>query len=360
MVAGQATVAMRGGIRFISLYLRHSEGMSESNREILEAAAAFLASVSGPWVVAADWNITPQVLEQSRWPELVGGKIHTPDGPTCAAKCYDYFVVEKGLSTAVAGVVRITDAGTYPHIPTRLLIRAADCRRKIRRLVKPPYIPARLPAGPLGEAESRRRDANTTSRKCAGGGAQLEAVPQLPDVDAAAQRWTEEARRDLTGWFGPDITKRIGHYFRWEPAIKRCQLPHASFTETAVVEVNCSILVSEIQISFFSRLLTTNFTLFRSQSRCFLKFPIQRLPSRTLSRDPTPDQPFRERFAINTVLFTVLFKWSEHTLPLRFEVIVKGDSTSTPPDAGDSSPFSWATACQNLQCHHCRPLFKPK
>ena len=47
MAAGQATVAIKGGIVFVSLYMRDSEGLSEKKREILEAAAAFLASTAG-------------------------------------------------------------------------------------------------------------------------------------------------------------------------------------------------------------------------------------------------------------------------------------------------------------------------
>ena len=145
MIAGQATVAIKGGVSFVSLYLHDSEGLSEKNLEVLEAAAAFLASIRGPWVVAADWNMTPETLTASGWPELVGGRLHVPAGPTCGTKCYDYFVADRGLSKAVAGVVRITDAGTNPHIPVRLLVRAADCRRKLRRLVKPPFVPGRIP-----------------------------------------------------------------------------------------------------------------------------------------------------------------------------------------------------------------------
>ena len=134
MIAAQTTVAVRGGITVMSLYLHHSEGLSEANKLILEAAAAFLATVRGPWIVAADWNMTPETLAASKWPDLVGGVIRAPDGPTCKTNCYDYFVVDARLNTAVHGVVRITDAGTHPHVPARLLVKASDCRRKVRRL----------------------------------------------------------------------------------------------------------------------------------------------------------------------------------------------------------------------------------
>ena len=73
MMAAQATIAINGGITVMSLYLHHSEGLSEANRHILEAAAAFLATIQGPWIVAAGWNMLPEVLIASKWPELVGG-----------------------------------------------------------------------------------------------------------------------------------------------------------------------------------------------------------------------------------------------------------------------------------------------
>ena len=51
-------VAIRGGILFVSLYLRHSEGMSDANKAILEELAARLAAHTGPWLVAGDFNMT--------------------------------------------------------------------------------------------------------------------------------------------------------------------------------------------------------------------------------------------------------------------------------------------------------------
>ena len=82
--------------------------------------------------------------------------MRAPDGHTCGANCYDNFVVDARLNTVVHGVARLADAGTNPHVPVRLLIKASECRGKVRRLVKPPHVPGRLPHGPLNDDASTR------------------------------------------------------------------------------------------------------------------------------------------------------------------------------------------------------------
>ena len=51
-----------GGCTVISLYLRHSEGLSPENKTILEKLAAALSLVEGRWIVACDANMPPDVL----------------------------------------------------------------------------------------------------------------------------------------------------------------------------------------------------------------------------------------------------------------------------------------------------------
>ena len=91
----------------------------------------------------------PATLAASKWPDMVRGVIVATDLPTCFSNTYDYFVVSKGMSEAVAGIARIEDAALYPHHPVRLLIKSDARMFLTRQLVKPERVPGSLPCGPL-------------------------------------------------------------------------------------------------------------------------------------------------------------------------------------------------------------------
>ena len=77
---------MRGGLYVVSVWLRDSEGLSPGNLDLLQLLARVLINLKGPWVVAADWNITPEVLVKAAWLRMVGGHIHANSAPTCNDK----------------------------------------------------------------------------------------------------------------------------------------------------------------------------------------------------------------------------------------------------------------------------------
>ena len=66
--------AARGGIHCISLYLKDSVGIA-ANLELLQMAAALVKSLDGPWIIAGDFNATPQALAAANWPRILGGTI---------------------------------------------------------------------------------------------------------------------------------------------------------------------------------------------------------------------------------------------------------------------------------------------
>ena len=139
----------RGGLHLISIYLRHSEGLSPANLDILHSVAAAISALKGPWLVAGDFNLEPSLLRQSGWMQLVKGVVHAPAQPTCGLKTYDFFVSSASLAFAVAGVANVVDAGGHPHTPARLYLRAAPRRIMVRSLCKPATFGAMLPAGCL-------------------------------------------------------------------------------------------------------------------------------------------------------------------------------------------------------------------
>ena len=146
---GQATLL--DGLYVTSAYLRHSEGASPENLAILGEIAANLATTDGRWLLGMDANMSPQELTETGWLELVDGKIHHANAPTCGNNNYDYFVASKAVSRSIHGVQVVTDAGMNPHSAVRVLIKAGDVRRRRRILARPPKIPGVMPLGPPEE-----------------------------------------------------------------------------------------------------------------------------------------------------------------------------------------------------------------
>ena len=65
----------KGGFYLISLYLHHTEGLSRRNLDILQHLAWVIKGLHGPWLIAADWNMTPAMLRSSGWLTLVDGAL---------------------------------------------------------------------------------------------------------------------------------------------------------------------------------------------------------------------------------------------------------------------------------------------
>ena len=139
---------LRGGLHCCLLYLKDSEGASETNLNLLQEVAAFLSCLTGPWIIGGDWNMSPQTLETTNFAAMVRGVIVAPSSPTCNGSTYDYFVVSEGLRPCVAGIARIDDSGLNPHWPVRLYLRSNARRHLVRQLVRPCKVPGVLPCGP--------------------------------------------------------------------------------------------------------------------------------------------------------------------------------------------------------------------
>ena len=79
----------RGGVHLLSAYLFCNEGLSQRNLDLLQGIALVIRQLRGPWIMAADFNVPPQVLESSGWPRMVSGVVQAPGCATCNASEYD-------------------------------------------------------------------------------------------------------------------------------------------------------------------------------------------------------------------------------------------------------------------------------
>jgi hypothetical protein len=73
----------------LSAYPRDGVGLDDANLALLEEIARIVKLLKGPWLIAADWNINPDTLIGSKWPELLGAAVVAPATPTCHSNTYD-------------------------------------------------------------------------------------------------------------------------------------------------------------------------------------------------------------------------------------------------------------------------------
>ena len=137
----------KGGLHLVSIYLWCNEGMSKRNLDVLQCVAKVLSSLHGPWILAADFNCTPEALLATGWLHLTRGCIIHADAPTCGKRCYDFFVVSQGLRGAVLGASVVDDAGFFPHSPSRLWLIGRPRSHRVRSLVAPRKWAANVPKG---------------------------------------------------------------------------------------------------------------------------------------------------------------------------------------------------------------------
>ena len=127
VVVHLATLA-KGGIVGYSVYLWPTEGLSERNVGILRELGQHAAAHGKAWVAGGDWNLNPELLCSSRWPEKLRAYVKAVTDPigTCnkgeVGSNIDFFVVDHRL-VHVVGVPRIDDkVRPNPHRPVEVSV----------------------------------------------------------------------------------------------------------------------------------------------------------------------------------------------------------------------------------------------
>ena len=193
-----------GGLHLISVYLKDSEGLSEYNLKILQEAAALVLTLGTPWVMAGDWNVNPQRLQQANWLGIVKGTVVATELPTCNDNTYDYFVVSQSLNHADAGVQRLDDAGLQPHFPCQLFLRGNARRHAVRKLCRAPRVPAVLPHGPA----QKPPDYSSI----------LSMSGTVKEVSVAMNKWYSLARSEWAHLAGTNLRHKQ-YKFCWDSAV---------------------------------------------------------------------------------------------------------------------------------------------
>ena len=207
----------KGGIHIFSVYAKDGIGPVGENLTLLQELVAATRTVNGPWLITADWNMTPEALSATGWPRMIDGCIIATTLPTCNESVYDFFVVSQGLRHAVKGVQRIKGAGLQPHFPVRLLLSGNARRLAVRKLVKAQRVHGTLPHGPL----NRPAEFDEVSDAAARG-----------NVTEAMTKWYRLARLEWSSLTGRNMEHRK-HRFVWTSAAGRLADPNAGTTFAA-------------------------------------------------------------------------------------------------------------------------------
>ena len=173
-----------------SVYTKHLIGSTGENLAVLEGLKAAIWTVDGPWIIAADWNMSPETLAATGWLSMVNGQTVSTTLSTCTNSVYDYFVVAQSIRHAIKGIQRIKDAGLQPHYPVRLLLEGNARRIAVRKLVKAPKVFWVLPKG--SPCEPRDYAAVSAAAKAK---RITDAVTQWYTL--ARQEWSDIANADL-------------------------------------------------------------------------------------------------------------------------------------------------------------------
>lgn len=139
----------KGGIGLGSCYLHSKIGVgAKLNLDLLHAIGAALSRAGERWILAGDFNCTPEQLRATGWLKVVKGRTVEASASTCGDRKLDYFVVSEGLWPAVRSAHVIGDSGCKTHKPVRLLLRANPRALLTRTLNPPKGFAAELPHGP--------------------------------------------------------------------------------------------------------------------------------------------------------------------------------------------------------------------
>ena len=119
----------------ISIYLVTGEGPTGENIDILKKVSTIIQAKGLDWILAGDFNFSPELLHSTGWLAQAKGVVVHQEGlvSTCrkSKQILDYFVVSKRLGPAMAASGARQDTPWKPHLAI-----GAQLHRKPRNLKK--------------------------------------------------------------------------------------------------------------------------------------------------------------------------------------------------------------------------------
>jgi len=144
-----------------------------------------------PWIIGADWNMSPDEVMATGLIKILNGKIYAPvNAETCVspncARTLDFFAVDERLEEGVDSVETVLTANTRPHRPAQLMFKAGlkGCTKTVYRTNE--ALPTEPIIGPVREPPSSEPSMNMAKQA----------------IEAFNQGRTAEGFRDFEQAFG--------------------------------------------------------------------------------------------------------------------------------------------------------------
>ena len=151
--ACMALMKVRGNswLLLFSLYLWTGQAIgSPANAAILQQVVTWITRLGLCWVVGADWQNTPDQLEDSCFNAAVRGVVLAPKKGTCRSKgsdrTIDFFWVDRRIA-GTCGEATVADAPFAPHKPVVLSTQQPWDSYQVRVLWQPKQFPLNKPMG---------------------------------------------------------------------------------------------------------------------------------------------------------------------------------------------------------------------
>ena len=129
-IAGLVEVPGLPAMICVAAYMRTGEGLSEGNLELLRMIGEWCGAHRMPFIVGADWNMQPSMLESTTIVDCLHAAIVADPNPigTCTheggATCIDYFLMSADIAEAAESVRIVPNAPIATHRPVLLKLRA--------------------------------------------------------------------------------------------------------------------------------------------------------------------------------------------------------------------------------------------
>ena len=167
-VAIHSDVGLTGGLLVGSVYMESTSGAGglPANYSRYLRLAQFLRYMNKPFLIAGDWNISPQDYHLMGLPELLPGTlVHTSEEGACRSakgnySNIDYFIVSEGIEQAFKQPRAHTCWPACPHKPIIGCLKAKPNHIHVLTVKAPRSFPKGAPASegcsPLLEPSTSR------------------------------------------------------------------------------------------------------------------------------------------------------------------------------------------------------------
>ena len=198
-------------------YLWTAEGLTQRNVDILQAMGQSVEREKCVSITAADFNMTPQAVEQTGLAANLKLKAELPEQgglgtcrqPSGEDSVIDFFLLTEGLAGAVGKKEVVSDAADAPHRPFRLTFKPRPTLLRkwkplqVQKLPLDEVYGPRLPPPPAWKNAATQARMAIKAAKCYSSAKDIRY-----SIDRAYRAWAEAAEAEVANVTGTQLLKQ--------------------------------------------------------------------------------------------------------------------------------------------------------